>query len=153
MNVYLRNTLIILTIIVVSYGAGKFSNPAKVVTKTEIKEVIKTVEVIKEQKNVTVTTKKTTQKDGTIIEESKTEDKTTTYQDKSTESNKEVVSSNITTRDLGLSVHALALQNIQHTDRGREYGVFIKKRIIGNVSIGAMATDKQTVGLSIGLDF
>jgi hypothetical protein len=153
MNIYLRNTLIILVIAGVSYGAGKFSNPAKVVTKTQVKEVIKQVEVIKEQKNLVVVTKKTTQKDGTIIEESKSEDKSTTYQDRTTESNKEMISSQITTRDLGLSVHVLALQNLQHTNRGREYGVFIKKRIIGNVSIGALATDKQTVGLSVGLDF
>jgi hypothetical protein len=153
MNTYLRNGLIIVAIAAVSYGAGKFSNPAKVITKTEIKEVVKTVEVIKEQKNVVVITKKTTKKDGTIIEESKTEDKSVTFQDKSTESKKQVVSSQITTRDIGLSVHALALQNLQHTERDREYGVFVKKRVFGNISVGAMATDQRTFGLSVGMDF
>lgn len=153
MNNYLKYGLIGALLLGLGYGAGKYANPAKVVTKTEYKEVIKQVEVIKEQKNVVVYSKKTTQKDGTIIEESKTEDKSTTYQDKTTESKREFATSTITTRDLGLSVHALALQHIQATDSGREYGVFIKKRIISNISIGGLATDHKTVGLSVGLDF
>jgi hypothetical protein len=153
MNVYLRNTLIVLAIVVVSYGAGKFSNPAKVVTKTEYKEIVKIVEVKKEQKNLVVVTKKTTKKDGTVIEESKTEDKSVTYQDKHSESKKESKTSSITTRDIGLSVHALAIQNLGDLDRQREYGVFIKKRVLGNISVGGLVTDQKTIGISAGWDF
>lgn len=153
MNIYLRNGLIILAVLGLGYGVGKFSNPAKVITKTEFKEKIKVVEVIKEQKNVVITTKKTTKKDGTIIEESKTEDKTVTYQDKKSESKTESKSSTITTRDIGLSVHAMAMQNIGDLERKREYGIFVKKRVIGNISVGGLVTDQKTIGLSVGMDF
>lgn len=153
MNIYLRNGLIILAVLGLGYGVGKYSNPAKVVTKTEFKEKIKVVEVIKEQKNVVVTTKKTTKKDGTIIEESKTEDKSVTYQDKHSESKTESKSSTVTTRDIGLSVHAMAMQNIGDLERQREYGIFVKKRVIGNISVGGLVTDQKTVGLSVGMDF
>lgn len=152
MNTYLKYGLIGLLLLGVGYGAGKFSNPAKVVTKTEYKEVIKEVEVKKEQKNVVVYSKKTTKKDGTVIEETKTQDKSTTYQDKTSESKKELASSTITTRDLGLSVHGLVMQKIDEP-QGREYGVFVKKRVVGNISVGGIVTDKKTVGLSVGLDF
>ena len=129
------------------------SNPAKVVTKTEFKEVIKEVEVKKEQKNVVVYSKKTTQKDGTVVEETKSEDKSTSYQDKRTDTEIASKTSTITTRDIGLSVNVYAAQNLQHTERGREYGIFVKKRVIGNINVGAMVSDQKTVGLSVGLDF
>ena len=153
MNTKLKYGLIGLLILGIGYGAGKYSNPAKVVTKTEYKEVVKEVEVKKEQKNVVVYTKKTTQKDGTVIEESKSEDKSTTYQDKTTEKDTRISSSTTTTRDLGLSLHVLGMQNIGDRPAEREYGIFVKKRVISNISVGALATDKRTVGLSVGLDF
>jgi hypothetical protein len=153
MNAYLKYGLIGAFLLVLGYGVGKFSNPAKVVTKTEYKEIIKEVEVKKEQKNIVVYTKKTIKKDGTIIEEKKEEDKSTTYQDTKKESRKELASSNITIRDIGLSVHAVALQNLEHSDREREYGVFVKKRVFGNISVGGLVTDKKTIGLSVGMDF
>lgn len=152
MNTYLKYCLIGLLILGVGYGAGKYSNPAKVVTKTEYKEVIREVEVKKEQKNVVVYTKKTTQKDGTVIEESKSEDKSTTYQDRKTEKDTRISSSTTTTRDIGLSVHALVMQDIDR-EQSREYGIYLKKRVIGNISVGGLVTDKKTVGLSVGLDF
>ena len=54
MNNYLKYGLIGALLLGLGYGAGKYANPAKVITKTEYKEVIKQVEVIKEQKNVVV---------------------------------------------------------------------------------------------------
>jgi hypothetical protein len=153
MNTKLKLGLIGLLLLGLGFGIGKFSNPSKVVTKTEFKEVIKVIEVIKEQKNVVIVTKKTTKKDGTIIEESKTEDKTVTYQDKHSESKKEFKNSTITTRDIGLSVHALAMQNIGDLEQDREYGIFVKKRVLGNISVGGLVTDQKTIGLSVGMDF
>ena len=153
MNTKLKYGLVGALLLILGFGVGKFSNPAKVVTKTQIKEVVKTVEVVKEQKNLVVVTKKTTKKDGTIIEESKTEDKSVSYQDKRTDSKKESKSSTIATRDIGLSVHALAMQNLDDVERKREYGIFVKKRVIGNISVGGLVTDQKTLGLSVGMDF
>lgn len=153
MKKYLKYGLIGALLLGLGYGIGKYSTPAKVVTKTEYKEIIKEVEVKKEAKNVVVYTRKTTKKDGTIIEESKTKDKSISYQDRTSESKKEIASSNVTTRDLGLSVHGIVMQNVDDNDRDREFGVFVKKRVIGNISVGGLVTDKKTIGLSIGMDF
>lgn len=153
MNTKIKYGLIGLLLLGIGFGVGKFAAPAKVITKTEFKEKIKVVEVIKEQKNVVVTTKKTTKKDGTIIEESKTEDKTVTFQDTKKESKTETSASTITTRDIGLSVHAMVMQDLDNIERKREYGIFVKKRVIGNISVGGLVTDQKTVGLSVGMDF
>ena len=153
MNANVRNGLIGVLILGLGVGIGIFAKPAKVVTKTEIKEVIKEVEVKKEQKNIVVYSKKVTSKDGTIVEETKTEDRSTASQEIKKETDRELKFSNTTTRDSGLSVHALALKDLGQVNSHIEYGVFIKKRIIGNVSVGAMATTNQQLGLSVGLDF
>lgn len=148
-----KYALVGVVILAIGVGIGRFSKPAKVITKTEIKEVVKHIEKKDEQKNVVIYTKKITQKDGTVIEESKTEDKGTVLIYSEIESKKEVTSSSITIRDIGLSVHALAIQNIDRGTDSREYGFLVKKRLVGNISAGILATNKKTFGVSIGMDF
>lgn len=141
-----------LILLALGAGIGYFAKPSKVVTKFQEKEVIKYVENKKENKDIVTVIKKITQKDGTVIEESRTEDKTKVETDKSFLSQKEIKQQSIVINDLGLSVHALVLSNLS-TLSDREYGVYIKKRVFSNISVGVMATDKQTVGLSVGMDF
>ena len=152
MNKYVKFGLIGLLLVSLGFGAGKYSNPSKVETVTKIEEVIKYVEVKQENKNVVLKTKKTTNVDGSIVEESTTEDKSITKTDTQIDSKKESKSETITIRDLGLSVQALAMAPIKDFDN-REYGVLVKKRIIGNVSGTILATHKGTIGLAVGLDF
>lgn len=158
MNKYVKYSLIGLLILGLGVGIGRFSKPAEVktITKTEVKEVIKIVEVKQENKNVVVKTKKTTHNDGTIVEESILEDKTVTKVGIKVDSLKESSSESIsvTKRDTGLTIQALALTtDLKDINNNLEYGVLIKKRIIGNVSASVIATHKGTVGLAAGLDF
>jgi hypothetical protein len=62
-------------------------------------------------------------------------------------------SSTIATRDIGLTIHAVIMKDLKDSISPREYGIFVKKRVIGNISIGGLVTDQKTVGLSIGMDF
>jgi len=151
-NKYVRIGVLSLVLLGVGYGAGKFSNPAKVITKTEIKEIIKTVEVVKENKNIKTETRVITHPDGTKEEVTVIVDRTTTHTDTDTNVNRDIKNETITIRDLGLSVQALALAKTNDFNN-REYGVLIKKRIISNVSGTILATQKGTIGLAIGLDF
>lgn len=151
-NKYFKIGVISLLLLGIGFGAGRFSKPAKVVTQIQTKEVVKTVEVKQENKNVVITTKKTTEKDGTVVEETKTEDKSVVNSETKSDSLKEAKSETITTRDIGLSVQALTLMKINDFNN-REYGVLVKKRIIGNISGTIAATNKGTAIIAVGLDF
>jgi hypothetical protein len=151
-NKYVKIGLLSLVLLGVGYGAGKFSNPAKVITKTEIKEIVKIVEVVKEKKDVKTIIKVVTRPDGTKEEETTIVDNTTTDTNTNTDISKESKNETITTRDIGLSVQALALAKFNDINN-REYGVLIKKRIISNISGSILVTDKKTIGLAVGLDF
>jgi hypothetical protein len=151
-NKYVRIGLLSLVLLGVGYGAGKFSNPAKVITKTEIKEVVKVVESKQQKKDVNKKIVVITRPDGTKESTTTIEDKTVTDSNKTIDVSKESKSETITTRDLGLSVQALALAKFNDINN-REYGVLIKKRIISNISGSILVTDKKTIGLAVGLDF
>lgn len=132
--------LIILAAIGIGYGIGYFTKPAKVV------EVIKK-EIVKEAATTRIVYReKTTRPDGTITEtESSREDSRTS--ERSSESSSKVV-----TNRVGLNVQALAYAPINSlTDR--EFGVIVSKRIIGNITVGAMATTDKKIGLTVGLEF
>lgn len=141
-----------LLLIGLGFGIGKFSQPAKVITKVETKEVIKIVENKQERKNVVVVSDKTTKPDGTVIEHTKTEDKTETDTKTVVDSSKQTKIESTQIRDSGLSIQALAITKLDDFNN-REYGVLVKKRIVGNISASALATHKGTFGIAVGLDF
>lgn len=161
MNKYLKYGLIGIIILTLGVGIGRFSKPAevKVVTKTDIKEVIKIVEVKQENKNIVVKTKKTTNKDGTIVEESIVEDKTSIKTDTNIDSSKQISfqQSTITKRDRGLTVQALAITtDISDINNNIQYGGLLKFRVIGNSSmtiLGATNGKDKTIGVAAGWDF
>lgn len=158
-----KNTKIAVAILLVlglGYGIGRYAQPAKVITKTEvkteIKEKIQYIEKKDEKRNVVVISDKVTKPDGTVIEHTETKDNTqintntdiNIAKDTKIETKTEVTQ----IRDSGLSVHALVLSKFDNLN-DREYGVLIKKRIVGNVSGALQATNKGTIGISVGLDF
>jgi len=134
------------------YGIGRYSTPAKVITKTEVKEVIKIVESKKENKNVKTTTTRSTSKDGSVIEQTVTEDRSSTETSTDISSSKEQKKESISIRDIGLSAQALAILDTKNSNK-IEYGILIKKRIVGNVSGSILATEKGKIGVGIGVDF
>ena len=141
-----------LIILGVGFGIGKYSQPAKVITKTETKEVVKFVEKKEERKNVVVITDKVTKPDGTVIEHTETKDKTEINTDTNINIAKDTKTESTQIRDSGLSIQALAITKLDDFNN-REYGVLVKKRIVGNISASALATHKGTIGIAVGLDF
>ena len=135
--------------LIVAFGIGFFAKPAKV--KIETKEVVKTVTVKQEGKVRIVYREKVTNPDGTITEkETERED---THSSENTQSEASRTASNETTRDSGLTLQALAIVDVKDIGGDREYGLYAKKRVFGNVSVGALVTTDKKIGLGIGFDF
>lgn len=142
------------TIIVLAIGAGigYFSKPTKVVTEVKEKEVIRYVEKKKENKDVVVTEIKTVDKDGNVRVETVVQDRSSTESNTDSSSSSSRSSSKTVSNRLDLSIHAVSL--FRDADlRDPEYGLYVRKRIIGNFSFGVLATDRKTLGLSVGLEF
>jgi archaellum component FlaF (FlaF/FlaG flagellin family) len=143
--------------LIIAFGCGYFAKPTKVETVTKTVEVIKQDTSVKqnEKKNKKVTIDKHVNKDGSsdtktvITDNGSTETNTNTK----TEIKKEDSSSTIVKNDIGLTISALAIVNSNDFTGKREYGVHITKRILGNVTIGAMATTDKKVGISVGMGF
>ena len=144
-----KKILIGLSVLALTFYAGRFSKPA--VVKIETVEVVKTVTVKEAAKEKIVTVEKIVYKDGTVKETTKTEDREDTKESSNIESTK--VANSETIRDVGLNLGALAIVDATNIQGNREYGVFVSKRVFSNVSVGVMATSDKKLGLSLGLSF
>lgn len=134
---------VVLLLMGLSYGFGRYMQPAKVETKIVTVQVEKTT--VKD-KTTTTTTKKP---DGTVIVvenkdvETKTEEKTNTNSDTVTLAKKQ-------------NLHVSALFGIDlDNGLGRDivYGAHISKDIIGPVSIGLWGMSNRSGGASLGISF
>lgn len=145
MNKNVTIGLSVIVLLAVSFYAGHYTKPTKV--KDEVKQVVKTGK--EEQKTKIVYREKIVYKDGTIVEkETEREDTNTKEQ---TESIKVVT--NETTKDVGLTLSALAVAPVSDITNDREYGVHVTKRVFSNIAVGVMATTDKKVGVSVGLTF
>lgn len=144
-----KKVIIAILAIGISFGAGMFAKPAKV--KTEVKEVIKTVTIKEEGKTKIVYKDRIVRPDGTIEEHERSEENSNTREGTSTEASR--TAKNETTRDVGLTLQALAIVDIKDITGQREYGIYAKKRVFANVSVGALVTTDKKIGVGLGLDF
>jgi len=144
-----KKILIGLSVLGLTFYAGRFSKPA--VVKIETVEVVKTVTVKEAAKEKIVTIIKTVYKDGTTTETTKTEDREATKETSDTESTK--VANSETIRDVGLTLSALAIVDATNIQGHRDYGINVSKRVFSNVSIDALVTTDKKIGLGIGLSF
>lgn len=134
-----------LVITVLAFGAGYFATPTKI--KTEVKEVVKTVK--EEAKSKIVYKEKIVYKDGTTVErESETEQSNTKESNESTK-----LSNSETTKDAGLTLAVLGIVDSSDIRGTVTYGLHVQKRVIGNITLGALATTDKKVGLSVGMEF
>lgn len=115
-----------------AYSAGRWAQPAKVITKE--------VQVVKKDVRTVVRTIK--QPDGTVIRERTTEDKTVTSNEKNSkiESNKPAWKVN-------------ALVGYSFDSKKEEYGIMVQKNYVGPVNLGVYATTAKTVGVTLGFEF
>jgi hypothetical protein len=132
---------IALLLVVLGYGLGRYLQPAKVVTKTQI--VTQTV-VHDHIHTVTITV---TKPDGTKTTTTTTDNNSVS--DKDTQSN----SSTVTTyskpdwKVSGLA--GLQLTNLHSP----VYGAEIDKRLLGPIFVGVWGLTNSTAGVSVGLEF
>jgi hypothetical protein len=153
MNKYLKHGLVGILLLALGFGVGKYSNPSKVETVTKVEEVIKYVEVKQENKNVVLKTKKTTNVDGSIVEETIMEDKSIVKTDTKIDSEKKSESETITTRDIGLNLGLLAIKDMNKLSDKTEYALVVKKRVFSAVSINGMVSTDKKIGVGLGWDF
>lgn len=161
--------LVAVVVFIAGLACGRFTTPAKVITKTEIqtveKEVVKNKEVtVKDtNKDRELVVTETTKPDGTKIVEKHyinrdqiKEDTTKTnsvVDTKKSDSKSETITTN-EKNDWNLS----ALVTTSHTEddmfhQSMSYGVHVQRRILGPFSVGAFGLTNKTYGLSIGASF
>jgi len=144
---------------VIGVAIGRFSLPAKVVTKTETVEVDKKLSQTdsNKQDHKIVTIVETKKPDGTVT-------KTTTIKDDSTQQsntkiseqdNKDSKSSKeVTYNTQRWSISALAVDRPANVSSAEiAYGAHVQYRILGPFTVGGMVLTDKTVGVSLGITF
>lgn len=154
-----------LVILLGGVAIGRYTLPAKVVTKTETQivtqVVTKTVEVDKTDyhKNKVLVETVTTKPDGTVVRKREFLDKSEIVKDDRTNTDTNSNSSTTThtessktyANDKG-SVRALVARNMDHISEDI-YGVGVEKKILGPFTLGAFGLTDKTLGLSLGMTF
>lgn len=136
---------LVLAGLALSFSAGYFATPNKVVTKT----LTKTETVKVEGKTRIVYRDRVISPDGTITEkEVEREDTNTREESKSTASSEKSV-----TKDVGLVISALAIVDVKDVKGEREYGVVVSKRVLGALNVTGFASTEKTVGVGLGWSF
>jgi hypothetical protein len=137
---------LLILMVLVGYAIGRYAQPAKVVTKTQV--VTQVHDVVHEKIHkviVTVTapngtkTTTTTIDNGSVIND---------------QSNTQSNSSTVTTYDkTQWSVGALANVDLTKGISAPSYGIQVERRILGPVWVGAYGLANASGGLSVSLEF
>lgn len=137
---------IIVSVISLLVGAGivNYAFPPKVETK--IQEVTKEVEVIK--RDIVVVTEKVTQKDGTIVEKTRTEDKSIDTSKKDTKASSETTVTNEKQYRVSVRAGAKGIINPEVI-----YSLGIEKKLIGPLNVGVHGSTDKQFGVSLSYDF
>ena len=147
----------------IGYAAGRYFVPAKVTTKTEIKEVEKIVEKRVEVEKKTRKNDKTTiiveitKPDGTKEKRTMIVDKGETNIDLSKdfsserETKKDVSSETVV--DTTKNWQANGLVGINIDTKTEIYGLQVERRLFGPLKVGVFGMTNKTVGASIGVEF
>lgn len=138
---------IIVSVVSLLIGAGivNYAFPPKV--ETIVQEVTKEVEVVK--RDIVVVTEKITQKDGTIVEKTRTEDKSidTTKKDSQASSRTTV------TNEKQYRVSVRAGTKTLNSNPEIIYSLGIEKKLIGPLNVGVHGSTDKQYGLSLSYDF
>ncbi len=126
----------VLVIALTSYGFGRYVQPA------QIKEVIKTVEIVKH--DTTTIVKEHKNRDGS----SDTETTVVNHDIDLSKSDDSKTITNLTPQWKVQGQYGYNFQSLRPV-----YGAAIERRIVGPLFIGAWGNTDHTVGLSVGLEF
>jgi hypothetical protein len=152
-----RKALAIGLVFLVGLALGRYSLPAKVVVKTEVKTVEKVVQdtTKNEKKNTTTVVTETKKPDGTDITTTEIVDKDQIISntDTTTNTSTDSTSSKTTTYDTG-SLSVAGLAGVQFGGGNAvTYGLHVQKKLLGPVNIGVFGFTDKLFGASIGLRF
>jgi len=146
MNKYLMMVLGAVALAGLGYSFGRYVQPAQVQIKTQVQ--IKEVEVAR--KNVVTVTHEEKKPDGTMIIDTRIEDKSTETTKTDT---KEKTTETITNLKPQWKVQGLAGISLDKSFVGEVYGVGVERRIIGPIFVGVYGKTSKEVGLSLSVEF
>jgi len=143
-----NKTLLIAALLLsgIGYGVGRYLQPSEV--RTEVREVVKEVEVVKKDVVTIIKEKKNT--DGSVETVTTITDKTTI--DKERDEAREEIKSVINLRPQWRVQGSVGASKISDL-ASPIYGVGIEKRILGPVSAGIYGRSDKELGLTISLEF
>ena len=140
-----KNILIGIVALSLSFGLGYFATPNKVVTK----EVVKTVVQKEEGKTIVITKERIVTPDGTITEKETSREDSNSREFAASESSSEKK----VTKDLGLTISALSIVDLNNRKGEQEYAVNVSKRVFGAVSATVQVSTEKKVGIGLGWSF
>ena len=140
-----KNILIGIVALSLSFGLGYFATPNKVVTK----EVVKTVVQKEEGKTIVITKERIVTPDGTITEKETSREDSNSREFAQSESSSEKK----VTKDLGLTISALSIVDLNNRKGEQEYAVNVSKRVFGAVSATVQVSTEKKVGIGLGWSF
>jgi len=144
--------LIVLGLMGAAYGVGRYLQPAKVITKTEVKEKVVEVEVEKEKKETRTIKREIERPDGTkikeTIEEEIKQEETVVREEEERESKETKIVENLKPQwKAGI---ATSLRKFKPDT----YTIEVERRITGPFFIGAYSrTDLKEYGVSVSMEF
>lgn len=158
MNDLMKQILVVVGVFALGLAVGRYSLPAKVVTKEVVKVEIKEVEkkVTNKHNDKTVVIVETKKPDGTVVTEkrivdkSTTDTKTDTSTDTKSESNKE------TTKEYAknqYSIRALVGKDFTNFSAPMVYGAAFDRKFFGPITVGVFGFTNGLGGVSVGLNF
>jgi hypothetical protein len=131
---------------VLGAALGRYSLPAKIVTKTEIQTQIKTITIDKSKVH-TVETKKP---DGTVITVT---DINRNIDENSNDKIKEDIEKTVTYNTQQWLISGVAKYDFTRPTMGLAYGAEVKRRLLGPIWVGALGTSDGTGLITIGVSF
>lgn len=152
-----QTVIAIIVTLLVGAAIGRYSLPAKVEVRTEVKTVEKIVKDTEKQKDTdkVITIVETKLPDGTvtkkteIVDKSKTETTTKTTTDKDTDSMSESVTTYATKDWFVRGMAGFKLDGAAPT----QYGIGIDRRILGPIHVGGYGFTDGKFGVEVGLSF
>lgn len=149
-NQWTRLLSVSLLVGALSFGAGYYSTPEKVVVKKEIQEVIKEVERVKT--DVVVVEKETKSPDGTVVVERRTEEKTSRESKSNTAVNENSLSQTETGVQpewrLGVKMDFKEHEFVDYVD-----SITIERRMLGPIWAGVSVDQSRTISLAVSWEF
>jgi len=158
MSNFMKKLLGLAGLFVLGVAVGRYSLPAKVVTKEVVKVEIREVEkkVTDKHTNTVTVVVETKKPDGTVVIEKRIVDKSTieTKSDKNTDTKSE--SNKETTKEYAknqYSLRAMVGKDLTNLTSPMVFGAAFDRKFLGPITLGVFGFSSGLGGVSVGLNF